>query len=321
MNKKKVVGLVIACVAVILTGAIGIFGSISLTRITQAIYNTVETVSSELPNSKYIGVVDIEGEIGSTENYSRGRVISGSIVDYINTYRDDPNNVGIMLYIDSPGGSVNETDEIYLALMDYKHTTGRPVYAWGNDYVASGAYYVACAADDISIMRNTWIGSIGVYIQSVNYADLMNKLGVEGIYIRSSDNKAMGNPYEHLTDEQYAIYQGLVDAAYNQFLSIVQSARGYSDIEQLKKIADGRVYTADQAVQNGLADHIESYDEAMNRLIEKTGAEGAYTPSAAQASLLDMLFGKLAEIMPKSDTQAALEAAQNTEVKLYYALF
>ena len=322
MKKKQTVGLIIACVAVIITGIFGVLGSAFLNNSVSAAYQGILNGSESvmMPNEKYVGVVPIEGTIGSTENYSRGEVIGGSAVDLINTYAKDNNNTAIMLYIDSPGGGVNETDEIYLALMNYKNETGRPVYAWGNDYVASGAYYIACAADKISIMRNTWIGSIGVYIQSVNYADLMKKVGVEGVYIRSSDNKAMGNPYEHLTDEQYAIYQGLVDEAYEQFVGIVAESRSYSDIEQLKKIADGRVYTAKQAIDNRLADYIEPFSTAMDRAISESGAAGYYTPEPSEGSLLQRLFSRLEAIMPKSDTQAALDAVKNTKVKLYYEL-
>lgn len=321
MKKKQTVGLIIACVAVIITGLFGVMASTLIAGSVGSVISSISGKSADLPQTSYVGVVPIEGTIGASENYSRGEVISGSTVDIINKYAEDPNNTAIMLYIDSPGGGVNETDEIYLALMNYKQTTGRKVYAWGNDYVASGAYYIACAADSISIMRNTWIGSIGVYVQSVNYAELMKKLGVEGIYIRSSDNKAMGNVYDHLTDEQYAIYQGLVDEAYEQFLGIVASSRSYTDMEQLKKIADGRVYTASQAIENRLADRIESYSEAMDRAVTESGASGYYTPSQPAGSLLDQIFSKISELMPKSDTQAALDAAEHAEVKLYYGMF
>lgn len=321
MKKKQTVGLIIACVVLIITGLIGVMASTLIAGSVGSVISSLSGNSTEPPQTTYVGVVPIEGTIGSSENYSRGEVIPGSTVDIINKYAEDPNNTAIMLYIDSPGGGVNETDEIYLALMNYKQTTGRSVYAWGNDYVASGAYYIACAADSISIMRNTWIGSIGVYVQSVNYAELMKKLGVEGIYIRSSDNKAMGNVYDHLTDEQYAIYQGLVDEAYEQFLGIVASSRSYTDMEQLKKIADGRVYTASQAIDNRLADRIEGYSEAVDRAVTESGASGYYTPSQSAVSLLDRIFSKISELMPKSDTQAALDAAEQAEVKLYYGMF
>lgn len=324
MKKKQVVGIIVACAALLVTAALGFILTSSIEGAVSSAFGSVMGGSAQdiRPTVSYIGVVPIEGSIGATENYIRGETVIGSTVDYIESYKYDPHNTGIMLYIDSPGGGVNETDEIYLALLDYKKETGRPVYAWCNDYCASGAYYIACAADRISVMRNTWIGSIGVYIQVVNYADLMKNLGVEGLYIRSSDNKAMGNEFDHLTEEQYAIYQGLVDDSYEQFLSIVMEGRGYTDVEELKKIADGRIYTAKQAIENGLADKVESYQQALDALMLETDAVTVYTPVPVYTtSLLDLFMGRAKEVMPKSDLQAALEAVDKWEVKLYYGAF
>ena len=327
MNKKQVLGVIAACAALLITGLLGVFTANSVRTGLASLSSLFGSAVSEtaLPQEAYIGVVPIEGTIGASENYYRGQIVAGSAVDWIDTYKNDRNNEAILLYIDSTGGAVNETDEIYLALMDYKNTTGRPVYAWCGDYCASGAYYIACAADRIAVNRNTWIGSIGVYIQSVNYAELMKKLGIEGVYIRSSENKAMGNVYDHLTDEQYAIYQGLVDEAYEQFLSIVAKSRGFdkteADDQKLRAIADGRVYTASQGLATGLAANIESYDETVSALGDLCGAEAIYTPDPPKTSVLDQLLSSVSSALPRSELQTALEAVEKAEVKLYYALF
>ena len=326
MKKKQIIGLVIAAVIFAAVGVVSALTNSAIKNCTQSLQGEVggliNGTASTAPDTDYVGVLSVEGTIGDTANTSTGQTIAGSMLDYVQQYTADPNCRGILLYIDSPGGAVYETDEVYLALENYKEQTGNPVYAYGGSMIASGAYYIACAADEITVNRNCWVGSIGVYMQAVNYADLFDKLGVEGVYIKTGENKAMGNAFDHLTDEQKAIYQGLVDDAYEQFLGVVMNGRGY-DRETLLPIADGRVYTAAQGMENGLIDGVEdNYDAYTEKILSECGAYALYTPTQSQ-SLLDQLFSKLAEVTPKSDTQAAQEIVDESEsgVLMYRAEF
>ncbi|WP_227016919.1 signal peptide peptidase SppA [Sinanaerobacter chloroacetimidivorans] len=190
-------------------------------------------------------------------------------LDKIDELMNDPENKGILLFIDSPGGGVYESDELYLKLNEYKETTERPVYAVMGSMAASGGYYIAAAADEIFANRNTWTGSIGVTIGTLyDISELLEKYGVKTVTITAGRNKAMGSSVEPLTQEQQAIFQSLVDEAYEQFVGIVAEERNL-DLDAVKNLADGRVYTAKQAMELGLVDSIGTMEDAVYAMSEK----------------------------------------------------
>lgn len=175
----------------------------------------------------------------------------------------DKSNKGIALKINSPGGTVYESDETYLKLLKYKEDTGRPVYAYMESMAASGGYYIAAAADEITANRNTMTGSIGVIaMQHLDITALLDRWGIQMEAVHSGDNKLMGSSYEPLTDEQRAIFQAMSDEAYEQFVGIVAESRGM-DVDAVKTLADGRIYTAAQAKENGLIDEVFLTEEAF----------------------------------------------------------
>lgn len=218
-------------------------------------------------NANNVEVIDIAGEIaesGSTYNQA-------FIEKRITIAQNDPNNVAIMLLINSPGGAVYESDETYLALMDYKEETGRPVYAYCEDYCASGGYYIASAADEIVANRNSFVGSIGVICgQFVDATELLEKLGIDITTVHSGANKLMGSSYESPTEEQITIYQELSDEIYDRFVGIVADSRDMSDAD-VSALADGRIYSAQQGVDNGLVDDIMTQEEFDDHLRELLG--------------------------------------------------
>lgn len=218
-------------------------------------------------NANNVEVIDIAGEIaesGSTYNQA-------FIEKRITIAQNDPNNVAIMLLINSPGGAVYESDETYLALMDYKEETGRPVYAYCEDYCASGGYYIASAADEIVANRNSFVGSIGVICgQFVDATELLEKLGIDITTVHSGANKLMGSSYKSPTEEQIAIYQKLSDEIYDRFVGIVADSRDMSDAD-VRALADGRIYSAQQGVDNGLVDDIMTQEEFDDHLRELLG--------------------------------------------------
>ena len=218
-------------------------------------------------NANNVEVIDIAGEIaesGSTYNQA-------FIEKRITIAQNDPNNVAIMLLINSPGGAVYESDETYLALMDYKEETGRPVYAYCEDYCASGGYYIASAADEIIANRNSFVGSIGVICgQFVDATELLDKLGIDITTVHSGANKLMGSSYASPTEEQIAIYQKLSDEIYDRFVGIVADSRDMSDAD-VRALADGRIYSAQQGVDNGLVDDIMTQEEFDDHLRELLG--------------------------------------------------
>lgn len=212
--------------------------------------------------SPYISVIYITGVI-SEENKTYNQKW---LLKKIKAARNDSNNRGILLKIDSPGGTVYESDEAYLALMEYKESTERPVFAYFGSLAASGGYYIGCAADTIFANRNTLTGSIGVIAgQSIDATGLLEKIGVKMNTITAGRNKNMGNYNQPLTPEQRAIMQSIADEAYDQFTGIVADSRGMS-ISAIKELADGRIYTAAQAQKNGLVDKVCSFEEAKESI-------------------------------------------------------
>lgn len=180
----------------------------------------------------------------------------------------DPENKGLILYIDSPGGGVYESDELYLKLKDYQDTTGRPYYAVLGSMAASGGYYISVPADQIYANRNTWTGSIGVTMGTFfDLSEFLNRYGVKSVTVTAGKNKAMGEMTAPLTEEQRQILQSLVDEAYEQFTGIVAEGRDLS-LAETKTLADGRIYTAKQALELGLLDRIGSTDEAFTDMIK-----------------------------------------------------
>lgn len=212
----------------------------------------------------YIARIDISGVIcEASEKYNQKWLL-----ETIENLSEDSNNKGIILYIDSPGGTVYHSDEAYLALMEYKNKTSRPVYAYFSTLAASGGYYIACSSDYIMANRNCLTGSIGVIAgRFTDLTGLMEKYGVKIRTIHSGRNKIMGSYEESPTEEQIEIMQAIADETYDQFVGIVASSRGLSR-EDTVKLADGRIYSAAQAVENHLIDSTGSFKdlkEAMTR--------------------------------------------------------
>ena len=158
-------------------------------------------------------------------------------------------------------------------IKEYQEKTERPVYASMQSMAASGGYYISAPCDKIIANRNCWTGSIGVTLGTMyDISELLDNLGIKTNTITSGANKAMGSNVEPMTSEQRAIFQSMVDEAYEQFVGIVAEGRDMK-ISKVKKLADGRIYTAKQALDNGLIDQIGTFEEAAADM-KKTYALG-----------------------------------------------
>ena len=244
-------------------------------------------------------------------------------MNYIDQMETASNNKGILLYVDSPGGAVYESDEIYLKLMEYKEVTGRPVWAYFAGQACSGGYYISMAADKIYANRNCWTGSIGVIVSLLNCKGLYDKLGIKEIDITSGENKSMGSAGANMTKKQQEIFQGLVDEAYDQFVDIVCNGRGM-DEENVREIADGRIYSAKQALRNGLVDEIGLLEDAK---ADFTSTEGLpdnirfFAPDNRISGFMSSIFGAAEKLVPKSESSLVDDIINNKGkgVLMYYA--
>ena len=222
-----------------------------------------------LPSSDYIAVVYVEGSISRSNFDSWGSPYGYQhswTLNEIDRLIKDSNNRGMMLFVDSPGGGVYEIDELYYKVKEYQRVTGRPVYVSMASMAASGGYYISAPADKIYANRNCWTGSIGVTIGTlVDVSEFLSNYGIRTTTIASGRNKSMGNYFEALTQEQNDILQALVDEAYDQFITIIAYERGM-DIEIVREISDGRIYTARQALELELIDAIGGFGDALDSM-------------------------------------------------------
>jgi protease IV len=195
------------------------------------------------------------------------------ILAQIRAARNDEAVQAVIMEMDSPGGEVTASDEIYDALLDFRDsTTGRVVVVHMRDMAASGAYYIAMAADHLVAEPTSIVGSIGVLIETLNWKDLAEKIGVHDTTIKSGENKDMLNPFREVNPAQVALLQELVDSMYRRFKDLVLENRGFAE-EDLAELADGRIFTADQALEKGLIDEIGYWDDAVAATAELLGQE------------------------------------------------
>lgn len=219
------------------------------------------TDADAAPNEEHITILHVEGTI-QPDSYGSTDYSQSWMLEQIEDARLDDNNKGLILFINTPGGTVYETDEVYLELLEYQEA-GKPYYVAMGSQATSGGYYMAAPADKIYANRNCWTGSIGVTMGTFyDISGLLDKYGIETETITSGDNKAMGSSVEPMTKEQKEIFQSLVDEAYEQFVGIVASGRSMT-VKQVKKLADGRIYTAQQALNNGLIDEIGTLEDTV----------------------------------------------------------
>lgn len=337
MKTKQIVGIVITCLIIIATGVTGILSNVLGNRIIKARNEANKGLVSEmlqaqvntkvdLPSGSFIGVINIEGTIGAssaTSWVSSSAYNHDLYMDYIDQMEKASNNKGILLYVDSPGGAVYESDEIYLKLMEYKEVTGRPVWAYFAGQACSGGYYISMAADKIYANRNCWTGSIGVIVSLLNCKELYDKLGIKEIDITSGENKSMGSSGLNMTKKQQEIFQGLVDEAYDQFIDIVCNGRGM-DEETVREIADGRIYSAKQALENGLVDEIGLFEDAKADFADAEGLPDNirfFVPDNKISGFMSSIFSAAEKLVPKSESSLADDIINNKGkgVLMYYA--
>lgn len=326
MNKKQVIGLVVAAALFIITGVSSVFtNSLAETmRLSseKMIQNSMEQALSggysfDAPLTDYVAVVRVEGVIQQQFETGLFETPNGyqhnTTMDYIDNLMQDGNNVGILLYVDSPGGSVYESDELYQKLMRYKEATGRPVWGYMAHYAASGGYFVSAAADRIYANPNTVTGSIGVIMSGLDMTGLYEKLGIRYISITSGENKDSSR----MTEEQLEIYQSQVDECYERFVEVVARGRDMEP-DEVKKLADGRTYTAKQALANGLVDDIGLYEDVQDLIVGEAGTATFYELESTAGSMFSSLFGSFSGIVPKSEAQVLRELAEETHGGLQY---
>jgi protease IV len=211
-----------------------------------------------------IGIVAIEGVISSE--------LTERTVRQLTKYGDDTSIKAIILRIDSPGGGVASSQEIYEEVRRVR-SAGKLVVASMGSVAASGGYYVACVADHIFANAGTITGSIGVIVQLANVSELLHTIGIESTVITSGPYKDSGNPTRTLRPEERQVFQALVDDVYQQFIEAVAQGRNLP-LDEVRHAADGRIYTGRQAKDLRLIDELGSLHDAIRYAASAIGIVG-----------------------------------------------
>ena len=269
MKKQSKSGLLVLSIVVAMSIVLGAMNFIDKKK-----QNAVQPVHKDMKiklrknKNGYIAKLNIEGVIQShNRSYNQEWLLNT-----IKALKDDASNKAIALFIDSPGGTVYEADAVYLALQDYK-TAGKKIYAYQGHLAASGGYYISCAATSFDI------------------TELLSKAGIKSKTIHAGKNKNMFNYNEPLTAEQEKIMQGVCDSYYERFVNIVAQNRNMKN-DEVKALADGRIYTAKQALDNGLIDSIDSWENMITD-IKKFEFENTDLSVEEFAYQKDFSFGDL----------------------------
>jgi len=245
--------------------ALGV-GAAVLVLFVATIWLLIAVSDDGLPGGAKVAVVEVEGVIGADSG--RGLDTDG-IIRVLGEYRDDPAVRAVVLRINSPGGVVAPTQEIFNAVRRLREAK-KPVVASLGSVAASGGYYVAVAADRIYASPGTLTGSIGVVMQLANLEGLLKKVGVEYVVVKAGAYKDVGNIARAMTPEERRILQALLDDVYDQFVTAVAEGRSL-DPQVVRGFAEGRIYSGRQAQGLKMVDELGGLEEAIEAAAKMAG--------------------------------------------------
>jgi protease-4 len=225
-----------------------------------------------------------------------------STVAELKRFGENPSIKAIVLRIDSPGGGVVPSQEIYDAVQRVRNKNNKAVIASMGTVAASGGYYIAAATDRIIANPGTLTGSIGVIMETANVEGLLKKIGVEGIVIKSGKFKDVGSPLRKMTEEEQALLQSVMDDVHKQFIDAVAEGRAL-EVSTVQALADGRIFTGRQAKEAKLVDELGNLDDAIQLAAELAGIEGEpkVVEPRRRFSLRDLIESRLSVLFPKLD--------------------
>ena len=237
-----------------------------------------------------IAVVDLEGVILSPKQ----------IVPQLKRFADDDSVKAIIIHVNSPGGGVAASEEIYREVKRIRDEKKKRIVASIETVGASGAYYVASATNKIYADRGSIVGSIGVIAQWVNYGELLKWAKLKDITMKAGEFKDTGSPAREMTPAEQAYLQSLIDNMHTQFIQAVAEGRK-AKTEDIRSIANGKVWTGEQAYSMKLVDQIADFEEAVKDTAKAVGISGEPTlvrPRKPKRSGLDLLFDDVSDYLP-----------------------
>jgi len=236
----------------------------------------IGTESSDLKFGEKVGIIEITGIITDSK----------SVIHNLKRFREDNSIKAIVLRIDSPGGGVGPAQEIF---REIRKTVGvKKIVASMGAVAASGGYYIAAGTDGIVANPGTITGSIGVIIRFANFEDLLSKIGLTPVVIKSGEYKDTGSPVRKMTKEERKILQNFVNQIHKQFIIAVAEGRNM-DQSEVEPLADGRIFTGEEAKNLGLIDRIGNLEDAVEWAGRMAGIEGKISAVYARKKKLPFL--------------------------------
>ena len=225
------------------------------------------------------------------------------VIHQVRAATNDDDIRGIVLEVNSPGGAITPSDEIYKALQDFRQSRDdRIVVAFARDLVASGGYYCAIASDWIIAEPTSIVGSIGVIMQALNWKQFMDDIGIRDVTIASGENKDLLNPFKEPPEAQIELLQEVIDSMHGRFKQLVSDARKI-DMETLDTLADGRIFTADQALDHGLINQVGYWEDVAERTAELLNQETvSFVRYSRQVDLFTLLTQVRVPVQVRVDT-------------------
>ncbi|WP_026563311.1 signal peptide peptidase SppA [Bacillus sp. UNC41MFS5] len=308
MNGKRWAALGIAAALFFISLVINFLSSFAFkgweTNFTDFMASAEQPFTEEVVNEgnelKKIVILDVNGVIQDT--WETGSILQSSGFNHqdfmkkLNHIKKDDSVKGIIIKVNSPGGGVVESAEIHDKLTEIQKETKKPVYISMGSMAASGGYYISTAAKKIYASPETMTGSLGVIMEGVNYKGLADKYGVDFVTIKSGKHKDIMSPTRKMTEEERQILQSMINNSYQGFVKVISEGRNLP-IEQVKKIADGRVYDGRQAKDLQLIDDFGYLDDVVKQMKKQEKLKGAqvvrYSDSLGLGSLFTMQAKKL----------------------------
>lgn|SRR5574341_133399 len=246
----------------------------------------------DLSTEDRIALVRIEGVI----------LDSQTTVGDLKRFGENPSIKAIVLRIDSPGGGVVPSQEIYDAVQRVRNKSNKAVIASMGTVAASGGYYIAAATDRILANPGTLTGSIGVIMEMANIEGLLKKIGVEGVVVKTGRYKDVGSPLRKMSDEEQALLQSVMDDVHKQFIEAVAAGRSL-EVADVRALADGRIFTGRQAKDVKLVDELGNLEDAIQLAAEIAGIEGEpkVVEPRRRFSVRELLESRLSSLFPKLD--------------------
>ncbi|WP_088006644.1 signal peptide peptidase SppA [Indiicoccus explosivorum] len=285
MNTKRWIALAAAAALLVISTGVNAALALFTTDFTAEMDNLfaaaepayMETVIEEGSLTERIAVVRVDGVIqdtGEAPMFGMAGYNHQVFMDQLEQIKQDGTVKAVLLAVDSPGGGVVESAEIHDQLLEIKEETDMPIYVSMGAMAASGGYYISAPADKIFASNETLTGSLGVIMESVNYAELAERYGVDFVTFKSGPHKDIMSPTREMTAEEKAIMQSMLDESYETFVDVIAEGRGMSE-KEVKTLADGRIMSGRQALEAGLIDAIGFEEDALSALQTDLGLEKA----------------------------------------------